>query len=274
MRKKKNEDEIQTLLNRKCDELSSMIFQIEKSLRNVPVGRLRMCRNGGKMQCFQVTEETSSHGVYIPVSKIKLSKALAQKDYNQKILRELQIQLKTIQTFIDGYSPNRIDSVFAEMHQARRALVNPVRLLDETYIDQWNHEKYVGQFFDENDSVVLTSRGEQVRSKSEVIIADSLYRMGVPYKYECPVNISVKKGAVIKIYPDFTCLNVRLRKEIIWEHFGRMGDGAYAANVAKKMDGYFANGFIPGDNMIFSMESNDCVFDAKKAELIIEKFLL
>ena len=65
-----------------------------------------------------------------------------------------------------------------------------------------------------------TSKGERVRSKSEVIIADVLNREGVPYRYEYPIYI---KG-IGKIYPDFTVLNIGIRKEMIWDHFGMMDD--------------------------------------------------
>ena len=72
----------------------------------------------------------------------------------------------------------------------------------------------------------MTLRGERVRSKSEAMIADTLYRLKIPYKYECPLTIRRKTGTsrnTKTIYPDFTCLNVRLRQEFVWEHFNRYG---------------------------------------------------
>lgn len=273
MKKNKIEDEIQILLNHKCDEWSTLTIQKEKSLSCAPAGRLRMSRNANKMQCFLVTGKTSLHGEYIPVGKMKMAKSLAQKDYDKRILKEMRLQLKAARKFAGVYSPERIDAVYTCLSPARRSLVNPVRLPDADYVALWQSERYLGKTFADDNPGLQTCHGEYVRSKSELIIADALFRFGVPYKYERPIDISTKKGK-IRVFPDFTCLNVRLRKEIIWEHFGKMDDAEYSSKVTQKINSFLMNNFMMGDNLIFSMESECCAFDAKKAEMLIKKFLL
>ncbi len=273
MKKNKIEDEIQMLLSHKCEAWSVLTSQKENSLSRAPAGRLRMSRNSNKMQCFHVTEKTSLHGEYIPVCKSKLAKSLAQKDYDKKILKEISLQLKAAQKFASVYSPERIDAVYTCLSPVRQSLVNPVRLPDADYIALWQSEKYTGKSFTDDNLGLQTCRGDLVRSKSELIIADALFRFDVPYKYERPIDMSTKKGK-IRMFPDFTCLNVRLRKEIIWEHFGKMDDAEYSSKVALKMNSFLLNNFMIGDNLIFSMESEGCAFDAKKAELMIKKYLL
>lgn len=274
MKKKNNEeDEIQSLLKQKSLEMFNVISQKKKSLKNAPAGRLRLSRNGNKMQWFHVTDKKETHGKYISVGNLKLAKDLAQKDYDVKILNLLCKQLNAVQRFLKVYSPHSVDAVFANMLSARCQLITPIRKLDNDYVNEWISEKHVGNPNYDESLEMVTARGDSVRSKSEVIIADTLYRLGIPYKYERPIVLSTRKGR-IKVYPDFTCLNVRLRKEIIWEHFGKMDDGNYSANVALKMNDYFSNGYVMGDNLIFSMESEGNAFDAKKAEMLIKKFLL
>ena len=73
---------------------------------------------------------------------------------------------------------------------------------------------YQGKPFDASLPKLYTSREERVRSKSEIIIADTLSRESIPYRYECPLHIP----DVGNIYPDFTVLNVAKRKELYWEH--------------------------------------------------------
>ena len=48
-----------------------------------------------------------------------------------------------------------------------------------------------------------TIKGERVRSKSEKIIADELYRYQIPYKYEFPLTLATHNRN-IQLYPDFT----------------------------------------------------------------------
>ena len=59
-----------------------------------------------------------------------------------------------------------------------------------------------------------TEKGELVRSKSELLIADMYYSLGIPYKYEAGVKL---RGGIVR-YPDFTLLRVRDRKEFYHEH--------------------------------------------------------
>lgn len=48
--------------------------------------------------------------------------------------------------------------------------------------------------------MILTDRGERVRSKTEKIMADYFYRKGIEYKYEQPIYL---KG-LGTVYPDFS----------------------------------------------------------------------
>ena len=79
---------------------------------------------------------------------------------------------------------------------------------------------------------IYSERGERVRSKSEKIIADKLYRNGIPYKYEKPL---VLKG-LGKIHPDFEILNKRTRKEYFLEHLGKMDDIGYVKKNMRRIN--------------------------------------
>ncbi|MBQ9321830.1 MAG: hypothetical protein IJ239_05705, partial [Eubacterium sp.] len=71
------------------------------------------------------------------------------------------------------------------------------------YIRNWLDIQYPKKGFSEEGPEFYTSKGERVRSKSEVIIADTLARMGVPYRYEFPIRFS----GTGTFHPDFTVLN-------------------------------------------------------------------
>lgn len=69
-------------------------------------------------------------------------------------------------------------------------------------LKQWISMEYNGNEFQEGTPVIMTERGERVRSKSEKILADYFYRNGILYKYECPLYLKYFGT----IYPDFTFL--------------------------------------------------------------------
>lgn len=87
----------------------------------------------------------------------------------------------------------------------------------------------------------------------------------IPYHYERPIYL---KGFGM-VYPDFCCLNIRRRKEIIWEHFGMMGDSEYSRKALRKIDQYIQNGYYQGDNIIYTFESLDNPMNTKVVDKLI-----
>ena len=123
-------------------------------------------------------------------------------------------------------------------------------------------QKPLPQFLEENDGRIYTTRrGEKVRSKSEVIIADALYSMGIYYEYEKPLL----KG---KYYPDFT-IEFSPRGETLYiEHFGMLSSPEYVYQNLLKLIEYEKNGIISGHNLILTYEYYRPVPEKKIVEQI------
>ena len=113
-------------------------------------------------------------------------------------------------------------------------------------------------------------KDERVRSKSELIFADMLSKGGVPYRYEYPMYLR----GMGKIYPDFTVLNVKKRKEMFWEHFGMMDDPTYVESAIKKIATYEQNGIFPGENLIMTFETRKNSINQRLVKGLIEHYLL
>ena len=111
----------------------------------------------------------------------------------------------------------------------------------------------------------MTERGERVRSKSEKIIADKLYMLGIPYRYEFPI---VLEGN-IKMYPDFTILKMPERKEVYLEHFGKLDDEAYINITIMKLNTYEKNGIYVGVNLFFTYETNRKALNVKALDKML-----
>ena len=98
----------------------------------------------------------------------------------------------------------------------------------------------VGKRFLEDRLIHRTSRGEAVRSKSEVIIANLLHAHGLAYHYEIPLEL----GGAIK-YPDFTIEDDNTGQTYYWEHCGMLHDPAYRRRWEAKLDWYADHGILP-----------------------------
>ena len=81
------------------------------------------------------------------------------------------------------------------------------------------------QRFLEEGLIHRTERGDLVRSKSELVIADKLYARGIDYAYEQPLVLS--NGRIR--YPDFTIADHARGVTFYWEHLGMLDDPGYRA---------------------------------------------
>jgi len=98
--------------------------------------------------------------------------------------------------------------------------------------------EYRGRFY-EDRLINLTRKGEMVRSKSEVIIADRLADHDVDYLYEQPLTIE----GVTK-YPDFTIEDAETGQVFYWEHCGMLHDPGYRLRWEDKKRWYKSHGIV------------------------------
>ena len=111
-----------------------------------------------------------------------------------------------------------------------------------------------------------TLKGERVRSKSEVIIADRLRANGIPYRYECPLKVGNKV-----IHPDFTILRMSDRKIIYHEHCGKMSDQQYLDDMLSRARDYNDAGIILGDRLFYTFETDTTPLDVTILDNIIKR---
>ena len=137
------------------------------------------------------------------------------------------------------------------------------------YMNQWLEQEYQKKGFQEGTPVILSERGERVRSKSEKILADYFYRHDIPYKYECPLHLS----GVGVVYPDFTFLSAKIGQEVYWEHEGMIDEEIYAQNAVRKIHTYEKNGIYPGERLILTFETKKSILDTRMIDALVYRYL-
>lgn len=201
---------------------------------------------------------------------MKLIENLAQKDYAEKLLKQLKRDREKVQKFINEYSLNSMEKVYEELAPKRKKLVKPYILPDEEFVNQWMQTSYnKKEIMVEVGSEIVTEKGEVVRSKSEKILADKLNLMNIPYHYEQPLFLN----GYGTIHPDFTVLNKSTRKEYYWEHFGLMDNPEYCEKAIKKIETMQKNGIYIGEKLIVTFETQSHPLNMKIVENTIKKYL-
>lgn len=262
--------QIQQTLTKKIQELNRLRTKAERSLKKAPEGSLVVSSSNGVPQYFHKNSNKEKKGTYIKKANQKLTKALAQKDYDQHFLKEVDNQIKQIEKVLKGLPDREVKELFSCLSEQRKELVTPHILTDEQYIEQWLSVKYTGKNFAGDLPLHMTDRGERVRSKSEKMIADKLYSLGIPYRYEYPLKLN----NYWSVYPDFELLQVTTRKEIYYEHFGMMDDPEYSQKAILKMQEYQRHGIYLGKNLLVSFETKSVPLDMNLVEKMLREYVL
>ena len=261
----KNFQQIHHFISGRISELVYWKEKVEVSLAKAPEGSLILSKSNGSTQFFHRTKPTQKKGVYLSKKNKKLIASLAQKDYDQLILKELEKELCQLHMIKNHLPASSLSDVYSKLSDQRKPFVTPYFISDEDYTKQWLAVKYESKPLSEELPFYITERGEKVRSKTEKILADKLSLLGVPYRYEYPLKL---KGYGT-VYPDFTLLDVAKRREIYWEHFGMMDNPQYAQKAIQKLHTYEKNGIYPGKNLIVTFETPQAPFDVRLTENMI-----
>ena len=227
-------------------------------IKNAPEGKLRIAFNSGKYRYYKITEAKDTRGKYISKDCIGEAKELAEKDYLQKLLRAIDKETKAIEKTLSILKKCGTDmateDIFSSLGEARQELIEPIIINDQEYAKRWENEKYKINDYMPEEKVYSTKKGEMVRSKSEVLMADMYYDLGIPYRYEAELRL--KNGK--RVFPDFTLLDVSSRNVIYHEHMGLMDNEEYRLHNLQKIEEYRNNDIFVGKNLIVTFESTGC----------------
>ena len=117
------------------------------------------------------------------------------------------------------------------------------RRMTNLFVDPNPREVPVGsqQRFLEDGLIHRTERGDLVRSKSELVIADKLHSRSIDYAYE--QRLMLPSGRIR--YPDFTITDDARGVTFYWEHLGLLDDPGYRARWIQKRAEYIEAGIRP-----------------------------
>lgn len=108
-----------------------------------------------------------------------------------------------------------------------------------------------------------TEKGHLVRSKSELVIANMLFQLGISYEYERVCDGTAAPG---RLRPDFSFVTAD-GDLIIWEHLGMLSRPDYRRGWEWKREWYKKNGYIDGMTLFTSSEDNENGLDSALLKL-------
>lgn len=246
-------DEVRKIIAYRIKSLDGLIKAKIKAVDKVPDRKVKIDRYRGRPRFYVVRSDGGKDRLSGETAHL-----LIQRSYDNKVIKSAIKERDFLNRMLNIYPSGNVEDVIKTINCDRRSLITPVWKEDDVYIKEWLNASYDKKAVSQGVTLFRTRKGDLVRSKSELIIADRLYELGIPYRYEAALIL----GDTV-IHPDFTVLDVRHRREIYFEHFGMMNDPKYASNAARRLNLFNRHNIILGDRLFFTMETDNVPLDTE-----------
>lgn len=252
-------------------EIREMLVKRKQYLEKIIAEKRKSIKTGGcsgsiyansHKKGFQYYIKDESGIKYIKAGDKTIVQKVIQNEYDNKVLAAAEKEYKKLEALIKIYDGKIVEEIYESMPSGKRLLVDPIEMTDEEYLEWWKEQNTQEWKFREDAPEFYSAKGQRMRSKSEIIIANLLDKLKINYKYEKELVLD-KFGIV---HPDFTILDVKKRKEIYWEHLGMLDDQVYRNNAINKIRAYEKSGYHLGDRLIVTAETFNCPLDIKVVE--------
>ena len=218
--------------------------------RKIRGGNIKKRKKGNKYY-FTEYVRGKEFGITNDLEKIRL---LYRKKYLKSSIRKSKIIIKNLDKLLEELDKVPFDENC--MYQGAYS----------TEAWNWMNAEYETNPAYPENLRYMTTLGTKVRSKSELNIANTLERLGIPYRYEQKMYVNGRK-----FYPDFTIL-LPDGEILIWEHNGLMDNGEYVERARSKTYDYEAAGFRQHNNLIITYE--DDIRTPEQIEGIIGRYYI
>ena len=259
---------VKETISERINYLNNLCEFLEGRIRNAPSGHLRISTQRGKIKYYHRDETIIKNGKYISDSSRSVAEALAQKEYEEQALAAAREELTYLKRALEAYPDETAEDKYDKLSTKRKELVVPTVKSARLFRDEWINAQFARKRSDNDGSELYTNKGEKVKSKSELIIANQLYTDGIPYRYECALELA----GTGTIHPDFTILNVRTRQEIYWEHLGMMDNQEYIQKALRRIAAYEREGYYLGERLIVSWETSKISLSVRLVQMKIKEY--
>ena len=252
--------------------------KLERSLATSPAGRLSTSRkkrapfsNEDARAIFAGYYLVKEDGrrIYLDRSHQKTIAALAQKEYDKRALLIVKKELRKLQAFLDYTEMLKLEDVFDQCLPEKQIFIVPAVRSDEVFRQDWLNQDYVRKPIVDKDHPFPTEKGDMVCSKTEAQQADYMFYHEYDYLYEKRLDL-IDNGRPTWRYPDFTILDPITREEVVFEHFGMVDDEGYQHSMFDKIRLYEENGYVIGQNFLFTFETAEHPFTMDQFIRILE----
>jgi len=225
-----------------------LLQSINEQLTIAPAGELRMRKHNNGYQWWVHYPGSATKDEYIKGLDKDKHRSYANKYYLSLLKKEIEKE-NNILIKSQYYNPENKGTIYDNLPSYIKQYVTPLHKSTATQIQDWYERDFQSNTFDFSPmSSFTTQKGEIVRSRAELIIANELAAHNLYYHYEEVLTLSSGK----KRYPDFTVAHPATGEFYYIEFFGMMNNEKYALDAYTKIQEYSNDAVFP--KMIFMFD--------------------
>ena len=242
----------------------------KEKLASLPEGSLRADIRGDKVY---YSRRINGKSYYIKIGSARLVEQLKERKFVETGLEIVERNIVHLQALLDNYQTFLTGDILARMPKSYRSEAEMRGVFNGRYINAGDWEKADYPKRDWNPEYKkpghVTLKGEAVRSKSELSIANILHAKGIRYRYEEEIEI----GGIL-FCPDFIVYVESEDRYLLLEHCGLMLDESYQRRYARKVARYIMGGLMPGRDVFFTYDDKDGNLDTRLINEILELYFM
>ena len=227
------------ILKKRKELLSRTIDRLDEKIDSLPEGSIRVKHKAGTFHYLYYQGDKTIK--YLRKNDSETIKNLIQKKYLKLVQKAAKQEVKALSKAIELYPKTRMERVYEELPSELKEHALPIIPDDDQFAAKWQAEPFKPKPFRKDAPKLYTLKGERVRSKSEVIIADRL-----------------------------SILRMSDRKVVYYEHCGKMTDPEYTKDIPERANKYARIGIFQGDRLFYTFESAECPLDIEALNTFIE----
>jgi len=251
-------------------KLNMQISKVQFDLQNNPYREISISQyysKGKEYSKWQIKDAKSNRWKNLPNSQEHIKIQHANRIYLESLLEDLQSKKTACEIFLNTYSTDNKNAEIILSDPFFQPILASLFENNDPFIQAWLNEPYSSSAGHLESLVYKTMDGHSVRSKSEMIIADGLFRHKIPYRYEQDHFVNYHCHC-----PEFTILHPIEYEEYFWEHFGLLDDEDYSSKMGRTIADYAAEGFLPMKRLITTFENKAYPLSSADVDEIINRF--
>ena len=255
-------------------KINRMLFNLNRDKtvpERIPV---RAKNRNGHVYYYKLAAKGTNDSLYIGNASSDKLHEIVKRSYKFELLKVLKENRKLLTDMKVRYNSYSTESI---MRRLSPCLANynykdtfDLRL-DE--MRRWAEADYEKNELPITGRKIFAKDGRQVRSKSECVIYNALLDAGLYFRYDPVLELETPDPGFVGFEtvksPDFQiiCMDGTF---ILIEHAGKLSQKWYSDELARKMQIYHYNGYVPGVNMYITADDKDGGFDTTAVAQLIE----